>query len=522
MGKTNGQSLAKQAMLLAGASLIVRFLGFLYRLPVTMMIGDEGNGIYSASFNLYALFLVISSSALPATISKLVAESDARGLYKNSYKIFRVGMVISTTLGFLCMIILFVFAMPIENFMGYEGSAISIRLLAPTVFLVSMLSVYRGYYQGMKDNTPTATSQVIEQVFNAIMSIVLTYLLVEISIAWGAGGSSLGTGIGAFSALVYMFFLHRRRYPDIRYRAMHNNRKVLSTKSIAKRIVYTAIPITLGTAIFSLMNLVDQKMISDGLSLNFTTTEIKVMYGQFSGKYVLLTTLPVSVATAFAVTIIPNLAEARKNGDFEEIERKSNMALKTTMLFCIPSAVGLTVLAEPILMLLFRTQYQGAELLVYGSVAIIFIAFSQIITGILQGLSFLYVPLVSVLFGALVKMPMNYFLIRNVDINILGAVFSTIAFYFITAILNYLFLKQKFPMKLDIKGVFLKPMLSATVMGGLCYGSHTVLMMLTGNNDISTIVAICLGGAAYFVVMFTLGGLDESLLRRIPVVRNYI
>ncbi len=522
MGKTNGQSLAKQAMLLAGASLVVRFLGFLYRLPVTMMIGDEGNGIYSASYNLYALFLVISSSSLPATISKLVAESDARGLYKNSYKIFRVGMVISATLGFFSMIILFLLAMPIENFMGIEGSAIGIRLLAPTVFLVSMLSVYRGYYQGMKDNTPTAVSQVIEQIFNAIMSIVLTYLLVNISIAWGAGGSSLGTGIGAFTALVYMFFLHRKRFPAIRRRAMKNNRKVLSTKTIARKILYTAIPITLGTAVFSLMNIVDQKMISEGLLVNFTQQENAVMYGQFSGKYILLTTLPVSVATAFAVTIIPNLAEAKKNGDFEEIENKSNMALKMTMLFCIPSAVGLTVLAEPILKLLFRTQYQGAELLVYGSVAIIFIAFSQIITGILQGLSFLYIPLVSVLFGALIKIPMNYFLIRNVDINILGAVFSTIVFYLITSILNYQFLKAKFPMKLDIKGVFLKPMLSAAVMGAMCYGAYTVFMMLFNNNDIATIIAICLGGTTYFVVMFAIGGLDEGFLRRVPVVRNYI
>ncbi len=522
MGKTNGQSLAKQAMLLAGASLIVRFLGFLYRLPVTMMIGDEGNGIYSASFNLYALFLVISSSSLPATISKLVAESDARGLYRNSYKIFRVGMVIASSLGFVCMILLFLLAGTIENFMGIEGSAIGIRLLAPTVFLVSMLSVYRGYYQGMKDNTPTATSQIIEQVFNAIMSIVLTYLLVDISIAWGAGGSSLGTGIGAFSALVYMIFLHRSRYGEIKHRAVSHNKKVLSTKKIAKKILYTAIPITLGTAIFSLMNIVDQKMISDGLLVNFTAQENAIMYGQFSGKYILLTTLPVSVATAFAVTIIPNLAEAKRNEDYAEIENKSNMALKMTMLFCIPSAVGLTVLAEPILKLLFRTQYQGAELLMYGSIAIVFIAFSQIITGILQGLSFLYIPLVSVFFGALVKIPMNYFLIRNEEINILGAVFSTVVFYFITAVLNYQFLKTKFPMKLDIKGVFLKPTISALIMGGMCFGSYQLLIMLTGNNDIATLIAICLGGAAYFGVMFSIGGLDESLLRRIPFVRKYI
>ncbi len=531
MGNSNstGQSLAKQAMLLAGASLLVRFIGFLYRLPVTSMIGDEGNGIYSASYNLYALFLIISSSAFPATISKLVAESDARGMYRNSYKIFRVGMFISASLGFFAMLILFVFAKPIENWFGYPGSAIGIRLLAPTVFIVSILSVYRGYYQGMKDNIPTATSQVIEQLFNAIISIACTALFVNIAvdwaagpIAWGAGGSSIGTGVGALTGLIYIFVLHKRRKKDLSRRARKGSKKMLSAEAIAKMIMHTAIPIVTGTAIVSIVNLIDQKMISSGLSVNFNDIETTIMYGQYTGKYILLTTLPVSVATAFAVTIIPNLAVDKSNNDIDAIEYKSNIALKTTMLFCVPSAVGLTVLAEPILMLLFRTEYQGAELLRYGSVAIIFIGFSQMIIGILQGLSFLYLPLISVLIAACVKLPLNYFLIRIENINIMGAVISTIAFYIIAATINYIFLKRHCTIKLDVMGVFVKPIGSAFVMGLICYGTHTLLMSLFENNDFATIMAILLGGMGYFGIMFITGGLDRDILRRIPVVRNYI
>ncbi len=520
--KTNSQSLAKQAMLLAGASLIVRFLGFLYRLPVTTMIGDEGNGIYSASFNLYALFLIISSSALPATISKLVAESDARGLYKNSYKIFRVGLFISSTLGFISMVLLILLAKPIEAWVNIEGSAISIRLLAPTVFVVSILAVYRGYYQGMRDNTPTAISQVVEQIMNAIMSIVLTYFLVNISIAWGAGGSSLGTGMGALSGLVYIVILHKKRFRSLKARARKGNGFLVDTEKIAKKIIFTAIPITLGTTIFSIMNIIDMKMITEGLIANYNQQEATIMYGQFSGKYILLTTLPVSVATAFAVTIIPNLAKAKKEGNYDEIEIKSNMALKTTMLFCIPSAVGLTVLAEPILKLLFRSAYQGGELLVYGSIAIVFIAFSQIITGILQGLSYLYIPLFSVLIGAIVKIPLNYFLIRMENVNILGAVISTTIFYMITSILNYQFLKIKVPMRLNILDVFVKPSVSAIAMGLIAYSTHRYIMFLSNNNDFATIMAMILAGITYFGVMYIVGGIDESILRRMPVVKKLV
>ncbi len=527
--KSSGQTLARQAMLLAGASLVVRFIGFLYRLPVTIMIGDQGNGIYSASYNIYALFLIISSAAFPATISKLVAESDARGMYRNSYKIFRVGMVISASLGFLAMLILLIFAKPIESMLNNPGSAISIRLLAPTVFIVSILAVYRGYYQGMKDNTPTATSQVIEQVFNAVVSIGCTALFVKIAvdwaagpIAWGAGGSSIGTGVGALTGLVYIVVLHKRRKKTLSKRAKTGSRKMLSAESIAKMIVHTAIPIVAGTAIVSIMNIVDQMMISSGLTVNFTSDEAQIMYGQYSGKYILLTTLPISVATAFAVTIIPNLAIDKENNDLEAIEHKSNMALKMTMLFCVPSAIGLTVLAEPILMLLFRSEYQGAELLRYGSIAIIFTAFSQMTIGVLQGLSYLYLPLVSVLIGACVKLPLNYFLIRIESINIIGAVISTIVFYLLTAIINYVFLKRNFPIKLDLMGVFVKPFVSAIVMGLICYGTHTVLMHFFGNNDFATIMAILLGASGYFGIMFITGGLDKDILRRIPVVKNYI
>ncbi len=527
--KSSGQNLAKQAMLLAGASLVVRFIGFLYRLPVTSMIGDEGNGIYSASYNLYALFLIISSAAFPATISKLVAESDARGMYRNSYKIFRVGMVISASLGFLSMFILLIFAKSIEKWIHMPGSAIGIVLLAPTVFIVSVLAVYRGYYQGMKDNIPTATSQVVEQLFNAGVSIGCTALFVSIAvnweagpIAWGAGGSSIGTGVGALAGLIYIILLHKRRKKELSRRAKTGSRKMLSAESIAKMIMHTAIPIVAGTAIVSIMSIIDMQMISSGLITNFTEKEVKIMYGQYTGKYILLTTLPVSVATAFAVTIIPNLAVDKENNNVAAIEHKSNMALKTTMLFCVPSAVGLTVLAEPILMLLFRSEFQGAELLQYGSVAIIFIAFSQMLTGVLQGLSYLYLPLVAVLIGAIVKLPLNYILIRNEEINILGAVISTIVFYLLTSVVNYFFLKRNCKIKLDVMGVFVKPLVSALVMGLICYGTHTLLMNLFANNDFATIMAILLGGIGYFGIMFITGGLEKELLRKIPVVKNYI
>lgn len=516
------KGLAIQAMILAGASLIVRFIGFLYRLPVTTMIGDEGNGIYAASYNLYALFLVISSSALPATISKLVAESDSKGHYRNSYKIFRVGMFVSGVMGFCSMILLLLLANSIETWVNIEGSAISIRLLAPTVFLVSILSIYRGYYQGMKDNKPTAMSQVYEQIFNAIMSILLTYILVKKSIAWGAGGSSIGTGIGALAGLIYISRLHKKNKGWISKRAKEGTKKLLDTKAIAKAIIFTAIPITLGTSVFSIVNIIDMKMITEGLLVNFSSQEATSLYGQYTGKYILLTTLPVSIATAFSVTIIPNIAIAKKMKDNKDVELKSNTALKITMLFCVPAAIGLSVLAGPILQLLFRGESNGDILLRYGSFSIIFIALSQVCTGILQGLSFAYVPVFAALISAVFKITINYNLIRIEEINILGAVFATITFYAITSAINYTYLRKKCRVRLNLISAIGKPLFASIIMGIICKVIHIASYSLFSSNDISTILAIAIGGISYFGVMFLIGGLEREVLLKIPYIKNYV
>ena len=203
----------KQAAILAVASLLVRLLGFLYRLPLTDMLGDEGNGIYSAGFYLYNFFLVMSSAGLPAAISKIVSEKVALKEYRNVKKTFKMSLILSSTVGLISSIIMFVSARFFCNIIGSPNSYYTILTLSPTVFIVSAMSVFRGYFQGLGTTVPTAISQVIEQIFNAVFSIYLAYLLVGISLPLGAAGGTAGTGIGALAGLIYilMVFLNKKR-----------------------------------------------------------------------------------------------------------------------------------------------------------------------------------------------------------------------------------------------------------------------------------------------------------------------
>ena len=205
-------SFVVQAAVLASASLIVRFIGFLYRMPLTELIGDEGNGIYSAGYYIYTFLLILSSAGLPAAISRLVSTRIAKGEYSNAHRVFKVSMAVAGTLGAIGMIVLFFFAEPIAKFVDNPESVYCIQTLAPTLLVVGIMSVYRGYLQGMNIMYPTAMSQIVEQLFNAVFSVFLAWVLVKDSIALGAAGGTAGTGIGAFAGLIIiMIFYYKER-----------------------------------------------------------------------------------------------------------------------------------------------------------------------------------------------------------------------------------------------------------------------------------------------------------------------
>lgn len=519
--KTTKTSFIKQAAILAIASLLVRMLGFLYRLPLTELIGDEGNGIYSAGFYLYNFFLVLSSAGLPSAISKIVAEKISIGEYKNAKKVFNVALVLATSLGFLSSIIMLVFAKKFCSIIGSPDSYYAILTLSPTVLIVSIMSVFRGYFQGLGTTIPTAISQVIEQIFNATFSIYLAYLLTKVSLNLGVAGGTAGTGVGALVGLIYIsiVFIKRKKHIDKKLAKKTHKYKIESNKQIAKKIINTALPIIAGTAIFSMTNLIDMKMVSSRLTSTgvFSQNEIIALYGQLTGKYVTLTTLPVSISTALAVAVLPSIASSMMQKQYSIVKEKIDVTLRLTMIISIPAAVGIGVLADEILKLLFPNYTEGGELLRWGALSIIFLALCQIITGILQGLGKIRTPARNAFIGSIIKIPINYILIAIPSINVVGAIISTTFCYMYASLANLKKLKKVTRMTPDYKSIFIKPIVASVVMGVSCRICFNVFFMIFKQNNICVILSIIISIIIYIVTLGAIDGFKEEDIMALPM-----
>lgn len=535
MGKyKNKTSFARQAAILAAASLFVRFIGFIYRVPLTALIGDIGNGIYSTGYNIYNFFLVVSSAGIPAAISKMVSERIALKQYKNAHKVFRISLLITITSGILGAIIMWFGAEALANMFHMPKSFYAIRTLAPTVFMVAIMSSYRGYFQGMRTTTPTAVSQIVEQIFNAVFSIVLAHIWfkkgLEIitstgneSIERAAAGGTMGTGIGALAGLFFLIFAYIIISPEISKRQRKNNdvSKEEDSLYIAKTLLKISLTIVAGTAIISVTNLIDMQMVMDRLLFSGKPQEeCEILYGQLTGKYSTLTTLPVALSTAFATATVPNIAAAVVLKDRLGVRRKINTSLRLTMLISIPAAIGIGVLGDHIIGLLFPTFPDGGNLLKIGAASIIFLSLTQITTGTLQGIGKAHFPVIAIGLGALTKIILNYFLIAIPKINVAGSVIGTTGCYLVASLLDLWALTKYTRIKLDYRSIFIKPLLSASVMGLSCFLLYKLSYIITSSNNISTIISILVAIIVYAVVLLLIKGLTLEDISLFPFGEN--
>jgi len=519
--KKKGGSFIKQAAILAAAGMIVRFIGFLYRVPMTAVLGDTGNAIYSAGYQVYNFLLILSSAGLPAAIGKMVSERLALKEYKNAHNVFKVSLMFSVCMGTLLMVFLIIFANPVAKYICKIPDAYyTLISLAPTILIVAVMSVLRGYFQGHNNMVPTAFSQIIEQVFNAVFSVFLAYLLIKHSIALSAAGGTAATGIGAFAGLIVMTIVYFRKRSSIIEKVNKDNvlYRIESKKEILKTLILTAVPIIIGTAIYSITNLFDMSMVMGRLLYSgaFAEAEATILYGQLQGKYVVITTLPVAISTSIATASVPSIASSVALKDKDTVERKINAAIKISMIISIPAAIGVGVLAKQILMLLFPTVPEGASLLRVGSVSIIFLALSQIVTGTLQGIGKVSVPAKNAFWGAIVKILFNYILIAIPFFNINGAIIATTLCYITASLLNLRALIKTTGIKFKFIDIMLKPLIASLIMGIVCFMLYKGSYIVTSNNTISTVFSVLISMGVYFAIMLFIKGIVKEDIQMLP------
>lgn len=510
----------KQASILTAASLLSRFLGFLYRLPLTDLIGDQGNSIYAAGYNIYNFLLILSSAGIPVAVSRMVSERIEKGEYVNAHQVFKASLIFTGTLGTIFMVLLFAFAGPISGYIDSPESIYCLRTLAPTILIVAIMACFRGYFQGMNKMMPTAISQIVEQIFNAIFSVLLAYILIKQNVELGAAGGTAGTGIGAAAGLATIIFIYKLVSKDLEKKRIFKSRETHfeTKKEVLYKVICTAFPIIAGTAVFSITNLIDTKMVLSLLkdSGAFTSAQAHELYGQLSGKYVVLSTLPVSISTAVATAAVPNIAAAVVRKEKTEIEKSINLALKVSMVVSIPAAIGMGVLSNEILRLLYPSYPGGGDLVKLGALSIIFLALSQINTGILQGIGKVKLPVISAIVGALLKILFNFILISNPAINVKGAVISTTICYAAASIMNLRFVIKETGVRPNLTAGIFKPALASGIMGVVSFFAYKGIYGASNSNAIGTIGSILVSIAVYAVLVVILKVMNEEEINKLP------
>lgn len=515
-----------QGGILAIASLIVRMIGLLYRIPLTNIIGNEGNGYYSNAYEIYNIALILSSYSLPMAISKMVATKNSNKEYNNSFKIFTASMTFAAAAGGLMTVIIYFGADLIAKSIYKDiGIGIPLKILAPTIFIVAILGVFRGFFQGKNTMIPTSISQVLEQIINAAVSIGAAYVLMnqfslsEHMAAYGAAGGTLGTCIGALAALLFVMLVFVLYWPTI-----HKQRKKDisgindSYKTIYKVMFLTIIPIIVSQTVYQLSGIIDSMMFSSIMNGQGIDKGMRaILFGTYSTKYRVLTNVPVAIASSFAAALIPSVVSAYTRGDYFKVATKIQSAIKFNMIIAIPSAVGMGVLASPILNLLFRDSTKlPADLMRIGCIAIVFFALSTVTNAVLQGINKMRIPVIHSSISLAIHIVLLYVLLHIFNFGVYGLVIGNVTFPLVVCILNWISIRKHLNYNQEIYKTFIIPTISAIIMGVVTWLTYTGVYKLITKNAIATTFAIIVAIIVYFMSLVLLKGVSEEELLNMP------
>ncbi len=550
-GKNKNQTFMSNVFIILMAQITVKLLGIIYRLVITNVpgFGDEGNGYYSAGYNIYTLLLAISSVGIPNAISKMTSAKNAVGDYKGAYKIYKNALLLFSIIGIVASSVLFFAAEPIASGVIHMRNAKYVLMaLSPSILFVCLSSVVRGYFAGMQEMKASSRSQILEQVFKCILTVTIVLFMskysfspgdADLNAAYMAAGANLATTLATVFSTIYIFgfYFKRRSYIGLKIKSTIVPEEKRSTLSMFKSILIISIPISLGAIISAVNRIVDTATITRGIETAFAggipaifgnaTAILKPTMEQLNDEAVRLAgilsksdtllNLPIAMNISFATVLVPSISAALAKGEKKEASKFVSYSFLISILIIFPCAAGYISLAKPIFNLLYPNVPYGYDLLQISSVALIFIALNQTISGSLQGIGKVFAPATGLFMGCVAKFILNVILIRQPSINIYGAPISSIVCQIISFTYGFTILSRKISLKLSLKKYIIKPLLCSGIMGVIAFGVYRLSMLLISSNTISVIVSIIIAVIVYFAMVFLFGLLEKDEIEMIPM-----
>lgn len=528
MVKQKKQSFMQGIMTLMFSQVVIKIFGLIYKLYLTNKsgFGDAGNAIYSSGFQIYALLLTISSIGVPNAVAKLISEKLSIGDTRGAKKTFKVAFATFSIIGFCGSLFLFFGANMIANkWLQIPEAELTLTILAPSIFLESIIAVLRGYFNGYENMKPMAKSQTIEQLSKTVFTVIIVELIClfigsQETTAIMAAGANLATTIATFIGFLYLAILYLKtskiNNKSIKKVYYKGERKL----DILKKILIIAMPMTLSALLGSLNRNIDSVTIVRGLKTFMSEEQAKVQYGILSGKIETLVTFPLSFNIAFATALIPAISAAKAIGDTKSIEKRISFSILVTILIGLPCSVGMMIFAKPILQMLFPHASSGEFIYQICSISIIFITIEQTVTGALQGLGKFYVPILSLLVGVILKLITNLILVRINPENfvlggVAGAAIGTVICHAVSMAINMIALKKYTRIKLNISKFAIKPIIATSIMGVSSFYIYRVLNSII-NQNIAIILAILFAIVIYIITIFFIKMFNEEELYMLP------
>ena len=521
---SKGESFLKGTFILTIAGFVVKVIGSLNWIFVSRILGGEGIGLYQMAFPIYFFAMTVSQAGVPVAISIITAERVALKDIYGAKRVFRISMGLMLVTGLLFSVLTYFAAdWLIEwHFIRDARAYLSMVVLAPTVFFVTLLAASRGYLQGWQRMTPTAVSQIVEQIFRVITMILLAQLFLPWGLEYASAGASLGAFAGAVTGLIVLVYYHWKLDRDIERDYGHDIKPLPGTEhepvlKIMRRIFMLSLPVSAASIMLPVVSNLDLMIVPQRLEVaGYSVNEATELFGYLTGMAVPLVNLSCIITASMAMSIVPAISEARALRDMKRVYNQTAASVRISNFVCFPAFVIVFVLATPISSLIYNAPGAGPAVMI-SAFSIVLLGLHQVSTGILQGLGHPTIPMVNMILAAAAKVILNWELTALPWLGIMGAAWATAADMGVAAIINLFFIYKFIGYRMEIPQL-LKTLFAAAVMAVAVYFFYDWTMAWWNIGAISTFGAVFFGCFVYIVTMLLVGGLLEDDLARMPMI----
>ena len=561
--KQKRQSYLQGALVLMMGTLIVKVVSLLFKMPITNMLSEAAMSYFENAYTFFTLFSTLATAGFPVAISKIVAEYNIQNRFRDTKKLLRLSLSLFLVTG-LAFSLMMCFGAPIlANIVHNPGSALSIMALSPAVFFLCMMGAFRGYYQGQRNMTPTATSQIIEAIVKLICGVLFTYLALEQCRAeFAAHGTVLGKAyatqtaadlaiyqVGSAAALagvvvstaagfLYLSLRHKFIGDGISMEQVLDSPEPHEGRDVLRYIMQLGIPICLGSLTLNLTSIIDMTTVMNRLSYVMEQAPDVVrsmygtaipsdlenslvpahLYGAYTSIAMTISNIVPSATTGFGISALPLVSDAWARRSRKDVSRSINMVLRITSLFAVPCGIGIWMLADPICRLFFNKPMGiaiAAPILRVLGIASIFISLTTVMNSLLQAIGRVSVPVRLAVIGGMVKLMLNFLLVGVPGINLQAVGYSTLACYVIMALLSAYVIKEVARVRIDLLSLLLKPCIAALACGFTAAVAYDGISNLW-QSRYAVLPAVALGGVVYLIGVILLKAVRKEDILMLP------